>query len=107
MPAALLFKQVAAVQTWCHILAAVPRSRLLLKNKPFLCTETQRLWLRRFTTRGIAGWRVSLLPLTAGTGDHMGQYAMMDISLDPWPYAGAHPSPRLYCCGTLEQYFLR
>ena len=81
------------MQTWCQILAAVPRSRLLLKNKPFLCAETQRLWLRRFTALGVQAWRVSLLPLTAGTGDHMGQYAMMDVSLDPWPYAGAHLAP--------------
>ena len=77
------------VQTWCRILLAVPFSRLVLKNKPFLCTETQRYWLKRFTSRGVPGWRVSLLPLTAGTGDHMSQYSMMDISLDPWPYAGA------------------
>lgn len=77
---------------WCELLKAVPRARLVLKNKPFLCPETQALWLKRFTSRGVAGWRVDLLPLTAATGDHMSQYAMMDIALDPWPYAGA-PSP--------------
>lgn len=79
---------------WCDILKAVPRSRLVLKNKPFLCPETQQLWLKRFTARGVAGWRVDLLPLTAATGAHLGQYAMMDIALDPWPYAGASPRRR-------------
>eukprot|EP00892_Ulva_mutabilis_P003757 jgi/Ulvmu1/1753/UM117_0030.1 len=76
------------LDVWCDILKAVPRSRLVLKNKPFLCPETQALWLRRFTARGVAGWRVDLLPLAAATGDHLGQYALMDIALDPWPYAG-------------------
>jgi hypothetical protein len=80
----------AAVQTWCAILAAVPKSRLILKNKPFACPETRGLWLRRFTARGISRWRVELLPLTAGTAEHMAQYSLMDISLGPWPYAGAH-----------------
>ena len=32
--------------------------------------------------------RVDLLPLTAGNVDHLAMYAHMDISLDPFPYAG-------------------
>ena len=32
--------------------------------------------------------QVDLLPLTAANRDHLAQYAMMDVSLDPWPYAG-------------------
>jgi hypothetical protein len=84
----------AIVQTWCSILAAVPGSRLVLKSKPFLCLETQRYWLRRFTARGIPGWRISLFPLTTDTCRHLSQYAMMDISLDPWPYSGVSST---YC----------
>ena len=80
---------LASVQVWCAVLTAVPTARLVLKNKPFACPDTRALWLRRFTLRGVAGWRVDLLPLTAGTADHMAQYSLMDISLDPWPYAGA------------------
>jgi hypothetical protein len=87
-----LSRDLGQVQTWCRILAQVPRSRLILKGKPFLCAETQQFWLRRFTARGISGWRVTLLPLTADTSGHLRQYSMMDISLDPWPYAGAHAS---------------
>lgn len=37
---------------------------------------------------GVAAWRVDLLPLTAGTGEHLSVYGLMDISLDPFPYAG-------------------
>jgi protein O-GlcNAc transferase len=82
---------LCSLQTWCRILELVPHSRLVLKNKPFICTETQRMWLKRFAIRGIATWRVDLLPLTAATSDHMEQYAMLDIALDPWPYAGQFP----------------
>lgn len=32
--------------------------------------------------------RVDLLPLTASNRDHLSSYGHMDISLDPWPYAG-------------------
>lgn len=32
--------------------------------------------------------RIDLLPLTAGNTEHLATYAHMDISLDPWPYAG-------------------
>lgn len=76
------------IETWCDLLQALPTARLVLKNKPFLCPEARALWLQRFTSRGIAAWRVDLLSLTAATDSHLSQYSMMDISLDPWPYAG-------------------
>ena len=72
----------------------------MLKNKPFACAETRAMWLRRFTARGIAGWRIDLLPLTADTGDHLQQYSLMDMSLDPWPYAGV-VFDRL-CCAVIH-----
>lgn len=37
---------------------------------------------------GISAERVDLLPPTAGNAEHLATYAHMDISLDPWPYAG-------------------
>ena len=74
---------------WARVLRAVPNSRLVLKNKPFACETAQALWLARFKAHGIERWRVDLLPLTPGTEDHLAQYGLMDVSLDPWPYAGA------------------
>ena len=85
---------MCGVQTWCAILRAVPSSRLVLKNKPFACQDTRTMWLQRFAVHGIATWRIDLLPLTAGTCDHMEQYSLMDLSLDPWPYAGGRQSSR-------------
>ena len=38
--------------------------------------------------QGVAADRVDLLPLAPATSDHLATYGEMDISLDPWPYAG-------------------
>lgn len=32
--------------------------------------------------------QVDLLPLAISNRDHMAQYGLVDIGLDPWPYAG-------------------
>ena len=32
--------------------------------------------------------QVDLLPLAPATPEHLGTYAAMDVSLDPFPYAG-------------------
>lgn len=42
----------------------------------------------KMEAEGIDAERVDLLPLTAGNHDHLATYSQMDISLDPWPYAG-------------------
>ena len=44
--------------------------------------------LSQFAAAGIDTARVDLLPLAAANSDHLGTYAHMDISLDPFPYAG-------------------
>lgn len=45
--------------------------------------------------QGIEAWRVDLLPLAAGNADHLHTYSLMDISLDPFPYAGEPLPPCL------------
>lgn len=37
---------------------------------------------------GVESSRVDLLPLAAANSDHLATYSIMDISLDPYPYAG-------------------
>ncbi len=39
-------------------------------------------------SQGIEAWRVDLLPLAASNAEHLAMYALMDISLDTFPYAG-------------------
>lgn len=84
-----LAKQTPEVlRVWAHILREVPTSRLILKNKPLACeTVRQRYWAI-FEENGIDSSRIDLIPLTASTQDHLDQYSLMDVALDPWPYAG-------------------
>ena len=76
------------IKLWARLLLAVPGSRLLLKNKPSACGSARAHFLQQMGVEGIAAQRVDLLPLTAGNAEHLATYAHMDISLDPWPYAG-------------------
>ena len=44
--------------------------------------------LARLERAGVAAARVDLLPLAPANADHLGTYSGMDVSLDPFPYAG-------------------
>ena len=44
--------------------------------------------LSQFAAAGVDTSRVDLLALAAANSDHLGTYSQMDISLDPFPYAG-------------------
>ena len=41
-----------------------------------------------FEENGIDASRVDLMPLIPLTSDHLSAYSLMDLSLDPFPYAG-------------------
>lgn len=84
-----LAKQTPEVlAVWARILRSIPASRLVLKNKPFACDVVRQKFWSAFESQGISRDRVDLLPLTVATKDHLVQYGLMDICLDPWPYAG-------------------
>lgn len=84
-----LAKQTPEVlKVWAKILHAVPYSRLILKNKPFACPTVQQQYWSIFEEQGVSRERIDLLPLAPTTTGHLGQYAYMDVCLDPWPYAG-------------------
>ena len=84
-----LAKQTPEVlTTWGRLLLAVPNSRLVLKNKPFACEWTKAKYWAFFEDMGVERNRVDLLPLAPANADHLAQYSLMDIGLDPWPYAG-------------------
>ncbi|KAH7621796.1 hypothetical protein Ndes2526B_g02615 [Nannochloris sp. 'desiccata'] len=84
-----LAKQTPEVlAVWARILRSIPASRLVLKNKPFVCDVVRQKFWSAFESEGISRDRVDLLPLTVTTKDHLVQYGLMDICLDPWPYAG-------------------
>ncbi|WOG90548.1 hypothetical protein DCAR_0309792 [Daucus carota subsp. sativus] len=76
------------LQVWARILCAVPNSRLVVKCKPFCCDNVRQRFLATLEQLGLESLRVDLLPLILFNHDHMQAYALMDISLDTFPYAG-------------------
>ncbi|KAK6942573.1 Tetratricopeptide repeat 1 [Dillenia turbinata] len=76
------------LQVWARILCAVPNSRLVVKCKPFCCDSLRQRFLSTLEHLGLESLRVDLLPLILLNHDHMQAYALMDISLDTFPYAG-------------------
>ncbi|HTJ58892.1 MAG TPA: tetratricopeptide repeat protein [Devosiaceae bacterium] len=82
----------ATLALWARVLAAVPNSRLLLKNKPL---EKQDVAERIRETLAAAGAdlsRVDLLGFVRDPGGHLGTYGRVDIGLDPFPYNGTTTS---------------
>ena len=76
------------LRLWAGVLHAVPQSRLLLKSKAFACETSRAAVLAGLSAVGVDGARVDLLPLHRTMRDHLASYALMDIALDTWPYAG-------------------
>ncbi|TAL09209.1 MAG: tetratricopeptide repeat protein [Nitrospirae bacterium] len=75
------------VALWCRILQAVPRSRLVLKDRTLADLAQQARCRGLFTEHGVAADRVELLPRTS-LAEYLVEYGRMDIGLDPFPYNG-------------------
>ena len=76
------------LRLWARVLAAVPRSRLLMKARPFACASSCVRWRATLAAAGLPAERVDLLPLTPDVGSHLAAYGGVDVALDPFPYAG-------------------
>jgi predicted O-linked N-acetylglucosamine transferase (SPINDLY family) len=73
---------------WARVLAAVPGSRLLLKDRSLSSPDQQARVRARCAVLGLDNDRVELLGRTAGLGAHLAQYARIDLALDTFPYHG-------------------
>jgi len=71
-----------------QVLAAVPRSRLLLKAKSLGIASVAQRVKARFTALGIDPSRLVLLGWEATPEDHLATYKRVDIALDSFPYNG-------------------
>jgi predicted O-linked N-acetylglucosamine transferase (SPINDLY family) len=79
------------VALWARVLAAVPRSRLLLKSLAFADEALQRAVRKRFAAAGADPGRIDIVPPTEGS-KFLAEYRHMDIALDPFPYNGGTTS---------------
>ena len=73
------------IATWARILHAVPRSRLILDNRPFQEAAFRDLFLARFAAHGIDPARLDLV-YSAPQSRAWAAYGGIDIALDPFPH---------------------
>jgi protein O-GlcNAc transferase len=76
------------VELWSRVLSAAPDSRLVLKSAGFTDPPTRDRYLELFVSHGISASRLMFLDRTPARADHLAQYGLMDIALDPFPYNG-------------------
>ena len=72
---------------WARILGAVPGSRILIKDSRIDDAGIREQLLRRLAGHGIGGERVCLLG-NSPHAEHLGNYAEVDLALDPYPHGG-------------------
>jgi len=76
------------VRSWAAVLDAVAGSRLVLKWKCWADPAFAEHTRRRFAQHGIDGSRIDLRPASPHE-QMLGEYADVDIALDPFPFSGA------------------
>jgi len=83
-----LFKVSAgAIDLWSRILHALPRSRLLLKDRLLDLAAPRATMIEAFARRGIGLDRLELLGNTSRR-EHLAAHDRTDIALDPFPHNG-------------------
>ena len=75
------------IALWAEVLRAVPGSRLVLKSSSAVDHATYADTVVAFAAHGV-GHRIDCLDRTEGRGQHLAQYAAIDIALDPFPFNG-------------------
>ena len=78
----------ATLTLWAKLLEAVPSAQLALKAFASDDPGVAELIKRRMRRCGLPLERVIWLPTTARPEDHLRQYGLMDIGLDPFPNGG-------------------
>ncbi len=76
------------IALWCRLLAAVPRSRLLLKAHALGNESARRSLLNHFTDHGIDEARLMIWGPEDSFAGHLARYREVDIALDTYPYHG-------------------
>jgi predicted O-linked N-acetylglucosamine transferase (SPINDLY family) len=73
---------------WGRLLEAVPGSRLIVKTQAMRDPPTVADLEGRLAAAGIARERLDLLAWRVHTQHHLARYGLVDIALDPFPFAG-------------------
>jgi predicted O-linked N-acetylglucosamine transferase (SPINDLY family) len=76
----------ATIAAWARVLAATPRSRLLIRRSGLAAAAARAPLVARFAAHGIAADRLALV--AGGAGGSFEAYHAIDIALDSFPYNG-------------------
>ncbi|KPA15711.1 O-linked N-acetylglucosamine transferase, SPINDLY family [Candidatus Magnetomorum sp. HK-1] len=76
------------IQAWAAIMKKVPDSRLFLKSRPLHDPFPKKRIFQLFQKEGIDETRIQLKGHVGSYFEHLSQYNMIDIALDPFPYNG-------------------
>ena len=87
------------VSLWARVLAAVPGSRLFVKDKQLGDADVRRLLADRFTRLGIDAARL-IFEGPSPRGAYLDAYNRVDIALDPFPYNGCTTTAESLWMGT-------
>ena len=83
---------------WVSLLKKIPNSKLLLKSGELNDRELREHTVERLSDLGVSSNRVILLGGTSRY-EHLNTYNQVDISLDPFPYAGGVTTLESLCMG--------
>ena len=75
------------LHTWARILQRLPDARLMLKTHQLSDTATANRFRDELAALGVTGDRLDLRG-SSGHRAFMGEYGLVDIVLDPFPYSG-------------------
>lgn len=84
---------------WAKAVNAVEGSRLLLKLNVKGSSRTSANVLSRVQQAGLEASRVTILPSTPSTFEHLRSYDDVDVALDPWPYHGTTTTCEAFLMG--------
>jgi protein O-GlcNAc transferase len=77
------------IALWARVLAAVPESRLLLGYQRFFADPERAAQIRdAFVRQGVAPERLVFVGNEPGRQAHLHRLNLVDIALDPFPFAG-------------------
>lgn len=78
----------ATLRVWARLLDATPGSRLVLKGHGLDDPAVAPFLRARCSRAGISATQLHLMDRLPAAADHLAAYGLIDIALDPFPYAG-------------------
>ncbi|HXZ91789.1 MAG TPA: tetratricopeptide repeat protein [Burkholderiales bacterium] len=82
----------AVVSVWAQVLERTPNSRLFLKAKQLEEASVRQGIVGRFAAHGIDPSRLILKEYVSMRAEHLADYNLVDIALDPFPHPGVTTS---------------